>query len=292
MQTVLIVVIADAARHTLHIDIAGIVRIRNEEDIITDTMHHMMTFCDAVVVFDDCSTDGTVARLRNLGSDRIEILCGSKWSERRTEEETRHRRTLLRHAARYRPQWIICMDADERVCGDVRGVLKAVSSDVSGLRFPLFDAYLTSDYQEPYQGGDLSELERLYGPERRDILMAWRCGKRFAYLGQDQREPVAAPWARVVTTSDLLVQHFGKALSVDRWEVKCDYYAGYFPEPYRSKWLERKGKAVHVESDFGAPLVSWQQIVGSDCAPPDMGRESWRHTLRRFEVGLLGAWAR
>ncbi|MBU4555275.1 MAG: hypothetical protein KJ747_00185, partial [Actinobacteria bacterium] len=54
------------------------------------------------------------------------------------------------------------------------------------------------------------------------------------------------------------VKHYGKAISIAEWEVTCDYYIENFPEPYRSKWSARKGCAIHTESDFARPLMSWE----------------------------------
>ena len=53
------------------------------------------------------------------------------------------------------------------------------------------------------------------------------------------------------------VKHYGKAISVEEWEKTCDYYAEW-PEPYGSKWAARRGKAIHTESDFGRPLILWE----------------------------------
>jgi glycosyltransferase involved in cell wall biosynthesis len=40
--------------------VIGVTRIRNESEIISNTLDHMATFCDKVIVYDDCSTDNTV----------------------------------------------------------------------------------------------------------------------------------------------------------------------------------------------------------------------------------------
>ena len=48
------------------------------------------------------------------------------------------------------------------------------------------------------------------------------------------------------------------SLSVDHWEETCDYYIRHFPfETYGKKWTERKGQAIHTESDFKRPLYEW-----------------------------------
>jgi hypothetical protein len=53
------------------------------------------------------------------------------------------------------------------------------------------------------------------------------------------------------------VKHYGKAISVEEWERTCNYYVHYFPR-YAKKWAGRRGKAVHTLSDFGRPLIKWE----------------------------------
>jgi hypothetical protein len=57
-----------------------------------------------------------------------------------------------------------------------------------------------------------------------------------------------------------LVRHYGKAKSVEEWERTCEYYGEHLPEPYQSKWRNRRGRAVKrdYKSDFGFPLVKWK----------------------------------
>ena len=46
----------------------GLTRVRNESDIIQFTLDHMSTFCEKIIVYDDCSTDDTVAICNALSS--------------------------------------------------------------------------------------------------------------------------------------------------------------------------------------------------------------------------------
>ena len=41
-------------------DIVGITRVRNEENVIGHTLEHLKNFCSSILVYDDCSTDKTV----------------------------------------------------------------------------------------------------------------------------------------------------------------------------------------------------------------------------------------
>lgn len=241
--------------------IIGISRVRNESLIIADTVRHMERFCDGLLFLDDVSTDDTVAQIEAAGSKVLAIIKGTAWDPNRIAEETRHRKLLFALAREFEPTWIFYFDADERFEGDVRAFLGSEEgSRADGVRIPLFDAYLTSDHQSPYRPGErLEDLDRMYGPERRDILMLWRNSPKFFYEGLDQREPVCAPDARVIT-GPIHCKHFGKGISIEQWEETCDYYAKHFPEPYASKWTARKGKALHAQSDFGTPLYEWPEV--------------------------------
>ena len=225
--------------------ITGITRVRNEALIFADTLRHFLSVCDSVLVYDDASTDATPEIAASF--DRVTLIRGEEWRLDRTAEETRHRALLL---DKVHSEWVLCFDADERLDGP----LPALEAD--GYRFQLFDGYMTPDLQEPYTGGPLADLPRMWGPERRDILMLFRRSKSH-YAGRDRREPITRGRIELASTR---VRHYGKCLSIGHWEDTCDYYGRYFPEPYRSKWRARKGKAIHTLSDFGRPLLSWSEL--------------------------------
>lgn len=225
--------------------ITGITRVRNEALILEDTLRHFLAVCGHVFVYDDDSTDATAEIAASF--DRVTLIRGDKWRADRRAEETRHRALLL---DRVQTDWALCFDADERL----GGALPDLSAD--GYRFQLFDGYMTPECAEPYRSGPLAELPRMWGPERRDILMLFR-KDRSRYAGLDRREPKTRGR---IELADVRVRHYGKCLSVEHWEDTCDYYAQHFPEPYRSKWAGRKGNAIHVISDFGKPLKQWDDL--------------------------------
>jgi hypothetical protein len=152
--------------------------------------------------------------------------------------------------------WMFCFDADERVTGDLRGFVEAVhSSDCEGVQVQLFDAYMTPDDHAPYRADrELLGFRRFFGPERRDILMLWRNRSEVIFAKHHGREPGGV--GRVKT--GLYCQHYGKSLSVEHWEETCEYYVRHFPfDTYGRKWRERKGRAIHTQSDFMRPLYEW-----------------------------------
>ena len=243
--------------------LVGITRVRNESLILRDTLDHVSEHVDAIVAYDDASTDGTVDILRSHPKVALVIRNASWESEivERLSAETRHRGLLLQVArSRLNFEWTLCFDTDERVIGDVRGFIGgATGKACNGVRIQLFDAYMTPDDQAPFAPGNtLLGFRRFFGPERRDILMLWRNQPRVQYMGLDAREPTGVD--RVVTK--FYCQHYGKAISLQQWEETCDYYVSHFPfDTYGKKWLARKGAAIHQQSDFSRPLFEWGEVL-------------------------------
>ena len=251
--------------HTPHKDLISIplvalIRVRNEELIIADTLNHLATFADCIVAYEDASTDHTRQILKSHPAVKL-IIENNRWEgslEERLLAETRHRGLLLQEARkRFSFQWCMCCDADERYIGPIREFVSApnMSALPDAVRVKLFDAYMVQDDQAPYQQGvSLLNFRLFFGPERRDILMLWKNSESVVYRGLDSREPIVPG----LQECQFYCQHYGKSLSVQHWEETCDYYINHFPfELYGKKWSARKGRAIHTKSDFGRPLYRW-----------------------------------
>ena len=157
----------------------GITRIRNEALILRDTLDYVGKHVDAIVAYDDASTDRTLEILGGhpqSRSDRDKSVVGN--GHRGTPDCRGRHRGLLLQTAREHLQfdWMFCFDADERVTGDLREFMERThSGDYDGVRVQLFDAYMTPGDHAPYQADrELLGFRRFFGPERRDILMLWR----------------------------------------------------------------------------------------------------------------------
>jgi hypothetical protein len=239
--------------------LVGITRVRNEALILGDTLDFVGRQVDAIIAYDDASTDRTLELLG--GHSKVAfILANGVWetdvAARRTAEH-RHRQLLLQWAReRLQFDWMFCFDADERVTGDLRGFVSGPrAQDCDGVSVQLFDAYMTPGDCAPYRPKqELLGFRRFYGPERRDILMLWRNRPEVFFAEGHEREPGGIERLR----TDLYCQHYGKSLSVEHWEETCDYYIKHFPfDTYGRKWLARKGQAIHTQSDFMRPLYEW-----------------------------------
>jgi len=239
--------------------LVGITRVRNESLILQDTLDYVGAQVDAIIAYDDASTDDTLEILRNHPKVAL-VIANTLWESdpvARLSAETRHRGLLLQLArSKLNFDWALCFDADERIIGDLRGFIgSACASSCNGVRVRLFDAYMTADDHAPLlRGQRLLGFRRFFGPEQRDILMLWRNLPTVRYEGFDSREPTGVD--QVIT--HFYCQHYGKALSVQQWEDTCDYYVRHFPaETYGQKWLARKGHAIHAQSDFSRTLIEW-----------------------------------
>lgn len=230
----------------------GLTLVRNESEIIRDTLEHMAGYCDMIFVYDDCSTDDT-AKICLHHPKVVKVIQGTQWSTDRTTAETRNRAELLRVAKQHASEddWFIYLDADERVEYDFSR-LKHMPANVTGIRMKLFDFYITpSDI-------DLCYDQRLYcGPEYRAILMVFRNLPGLQYSGIIQREVKINHPGKIIDEG--YVRHYGKAISVKQWEETCTFYSTWFPPVYSVKWSKRKGKAVHTLSSFGKPLIKWEE---------------------------------
>lgn len=234
-------------------NLIGLTRIRNESAIIKDTLDHMSEFCSTVFVYDDCSTDDTVSICENHPIVS-KVIKGSTWSPNRLVEEYSNRQQLFLEAKKIlgSNDWFVYMDADERIEFD----WSELNDNIDAVRMKLFDFYITEEDK------DLPYTERKWmGPEHRSILFAFRMGAAVGWHGLDQRECYLR--GNSIIKSSGFVKHYGKAISIEEWESTCDYYIKYFPQHYRAKWLSRKGKAIHTISDFGKPLIKWEDRKSS-----------------------------
>src|SRR6478672_1452117 len=150
----------------------GITRVRNEALVLRDTLDYVGKHVDAIVAYDDASTDRT---LEILGAHpKVALIVANRaWEadiEARRIAEGRHRGLLLQTASeQLQFDWMFCFDADEQVTGNLRDFMEGVhSSDSDGVRVQLFDAYMTPGDHAPYQANrELLGFRRFFGPERR-----------------------------------------------------------------------------------------------------------------------------
>ena len=271
---------------TSQIKSVALLRIRNEELIIKDTLDHLSEFVDGICVYDDNSSDKTLDIVRSHPAVVL-IIQNMNWLPGKTNRlisETRHREILRQFATKmFNPSWFFCCDADERFIGDIKIFFETPECDLKPLaiRLSLFDAYMTVNDKKPFIAeNELLGFRRYFGPERRDIIMIWNKFANAKFLGLDSREPTVNCEVKTL----FYVQHYGKSLSEEHWEETCDYYVNNFPrETYGEKWQNRKGKAIHEYSDFENPLYCW----GDNLFQNSIQTHPTSSTLQKIERVLI-----
>tara|TARA_R110000737_G_scaffold89816_1_gene122268 strand:+ start:211 stop:960 length:750 start_codon:yes stop_codon:yes gene_type:complete len=230
--------------------IIGLTKVRNEEEIITATLDNWAEHCDAIHVYDDASTDDTVALCRKHPAV-VEVVTSDCLDPDRLRAEWYNRNLILQSALRFNPDWVCYFDADEWLYDfddDAMDDPRIVRIDC-----PLYDVHIT-----PEDVDSMPSERQWIDPTPRVIGFFFRAGSVPLYYDTpDQRIMHHARGGRAITGR---VKHFGKGWSVAQWEKKCNYYADVFGHPaYIDKWRARRGKAIKADykSDTGDPLIRW-----------------------------------
>lgn len=237
--------------------IVGITRVRNEAHMIADTLDHFGEICTGgIYVLDEDSQDDTADICGSHPAVEAIIIVRNfqiNPGERRRFEGWGRQIPLELAKAQYNRQdlWVLCFDADERIEFDFDGF----HYDTDAVSFRLFDFYITEE-DEHLQWHE----RRWIGPEYRDIPMLFRVRAIDQFR---ERCPILVAGSRThVAGYSGVVRHYGKAISEEEWEATCHYYSTYQPEPFKSRWEDRKGKCVRrgkpYMSDFGHILCPWE----------------------------------
>ena len=237
-------------------NITSLLRVRNGELLIFDTLKHLSEFSDEIYVFDDCSIDKTVSICESHPKVK-KVLRNYFHNPNQSLIQTAQRELLLNYARiNSKNQWFLMTDIDDRYIFDQSVLDKC--NQYSGIGFKCFDAYMTKNNYKPYKKGNkLENLRKYWGPEYRDIVILFRKNSSSYNLQMaGQRQPDIV--GEIVDGGHL--KHYGKCLSVEHWEKKCKYYMKSMPM-LADKWKKRLGKAIHKKSDFDRDLLTWEEIM-------------------------------
>ena len=230
-------------------------RVRNEADIITDSVNHWREFTTGkLVIYDDCSTDLTPDILS--ATEGVDLIRGTHHHKDRDFANYWCREQALKEIRKVAApgDWVVCADADERIEFDWQS-LATLPKHINAIAIRLFDYYIT-----PEDAGKGWKARTWIGPEYRDIVMIWRHHPSIKYDQPSQRIPTILDRREIQSG---YCHHYGKARSVEAWETKCKYYQGHFSaQPLmQSKWKHREGKAIKADyrSDFKYPLIKWSE---------------------------------
>ena len=119
----------------------GVTRLRNEALVLPDTLSYVGKEVDAIIAYDDASTDRTLDILRGHTKVALIVANGS-WEEEikaRRLAEGRHRGLLLEIArTQFHFDWMFCFDADERVTSNLRRFTQGLQrGNCAGIRVRL-----------------------------------------------------------------------------------------------------------------------------------------------------------
>lgn len=233
--------------------IRGLMKVRNEEHILFDTLENWKSFCTGgIYIYDDVSTDKTVQIARSHHSVK-DVILGDFWDPDREKAEWFNRQQILARAQQDSgpDDWFVYFDADEHIY-NFKDFELFNSEHVKAIACRLYDVYITPEDENAFY-----KDREWVGPEYRTIPFFFRNSKYLRYQYPDQRVVDLEPGIRIPIHGD--IKHYGKGFSVAQWEATCDYYIRFWPK-YADKWRMRKGKAVHAEyeSDFGNKLIKWK----------------------------------
>lgn len=224
--------------------IFGISKVRNEQEIIKDTLNWWGKFCDKFFICDEMSEDRTVEILKQ--NPKVTVIKKDWWDEDRERAEWVNRQIALSTAQAKPDDWICCFDADEFIY-DFN--LKDLA-DCEVVACKLFDVYIT-----PEDAAKTWKERQWIGPEYRLIPIFFKNSIELGFNLPDQRVMNFPSNYRIKVTGT--IKHFGKGFSIKQFEETCSYYVKWWPK-YRDKWQKRKGHAVHTKSDFNNQLIRWE----------------------------------
>ena len=233
----------------------GLTRVRNESLIIKEHLDAMAEYCTAgIYVFDDASTDNTVAICKKHPA--VKSVIGVKKWDNKTELaiiEMHQRQALIEEAQKDNPDWFVYLDADERLFYN----FEDLSDEYDVIYAQLFDFYITEEDKDRKYNGNLPSMRKWCGPEYRHIVSMFRNKEGIGFTRKHSRNIKVNLYDKKHLSG--YIRHYGKAISVEEWERRCDYYLDRAPE-YKLIWEKRKGKAVHRESDFNRTLRTWKEV--------------------------------
>lgn len=244
--------------------VVGITKIRNEAHIIQDTLDSWAHICDVIHVYDDCSQDDTPRICREHPKVK-EVITSNFFDPDRERAEWFNRQVVWSSARRFMgpDDWVVYFDGDEHLYGFDPDILENPRTEV--VACPSYDAYITAEdahIDEWHYKDRLPWVSREY----EFCLYFYRNRPWLNFHLPDQRNMMDHATSRARLSRPDTIQmagkilHWGKGLSVKKWEEKCGYYSQIFGPKYAEKWENRKGRAIHHVSDFGLPLVKWTDV--------------------------------
>ena len=252
--------------------------VKNEADIIEQTLRSAAVWCDFIYVLDNGSTDGTWEKVNRLAEEIAPVI---PYAQDDQPFRDSLRETIFRHyKSRARPgDWWCILDADEFCVDDPRSFLRSVPrryksvwmlrytylfTDMELARFQQdpekFDKlpveekilhYVTGDYSEPRFFRDSKRMTRLPGRELQPVYPTRIRINHFAYRSPEQIK------LRLETRKEPMER--GEFLHEKRsnWAPDGVIVPGPArPEDFADTWQERVATSSHcLVASVGGDLV-------------------------------------
>lgn len=209
----------------------ALLAVRNEMPYLPGFLANVSPHVDGIVALDDGSTDGSGGLLRSH-SRVLEVLRVP--ADRPLWDEVGNFKKLQAAALRHGAEWILALDADERLEIDFRDRAERVIR--RGRRLGL--AAFTMRLRELWDSPETFRVDGVWGRKRVARLFAAVADHRFDYRPLHAvKAPMQARLAGDFIAADLEIYHLRTLRREDR-EARRDRYKALDPE---SLWQPRSG---------------------------------------------------
>lgn len=225
MGRVLVIPSGGAATASKRVRLLALVAVRNEMNHLPGFIANVSPHVDGIVALDDGSTDGSGAFLRSQPGV-LEVL--SVPADRPNWDEVGNFQRLHAAALRHGAEWIVAMDADERVERNFRDRAERVIRRGGGLGLQAFSVKL----RELWDTAEAFRVDGVWGRKRIPRLFAARTDHQFDFRPLHAvKAPLQARVAGHFITADLEFYHLRSLRREDR-ESRRDRYKAMDPEAF------------------------------------------------------------
>lgn len=144
----------------------AICMVKNEVDIVGETLINACRFCHRIYVFDNGSTDGTYELLQKLSATHEQIVIAAH-SDEMFKNQLRNRVYNMYHNLYEDTDWWYILDADELLVDDPRPMLeKAAAQNKNAMRAWMAQFYFTdadmAQYDSENHAQPITQRRRYY----------------------------------------------------------------------------------------------------------------------------------
>lgn len=164
------------------IRLVALLAVRDGMRFLPGFLRNVAPQVDGIIALDDGSSDDSPQLLAAHGAV-IELLHNPR--ERPTWDEVGNHRLLVAAALRHGAEWIICVDADERLELDFRARAERVIARGSLLGYSAYAVWFRELWDDPGQ----YRVDGIWG--RKSVARLFRA--RTDYLSGEVRDAVSAP---------------------------------------------------------------------------------------------------